>query len=118
MAEQYTSIRRWMKNALNQDSSYKITGEKKQGMSNFLQSQKLALLPITLPANEGETFTCSRRTRKTKTDDKKVDIMPVLANAGWGLEPKQKRMPFLSFFKGCIQTKFCLLKLPRERKDA
>jgi len=72
---------------LNQDSSYKITGEKRQGMSNFLQSQKLALLPFTLAANEGKAFTCCRRTRKTKTEDRKVDIMPVLADAGWGLEP-------------------------------
>ncbi len=77
-------FRRWMKNALNQDSSYKITGEKRQGMSNFLQSQKLALLPITLPANEGKVFTCCRRTRKTKTEDRKVDIMPVQADAGGG----------------------------------
>ncbi len=89
-------FRRWMKNALNQDSSYKITGEKKQGMSNFLQSQKLALLPITLPANEGKAYTCRRRTRKTKTEDRKVDIMPIEKNAILILqEGIQKKIQFV-----------------------
>jgi hypothetical protein len=76
-------------------------------MSNILQSLKLALLPIILPANEGKAFPYIRRTRKTKREARKVDIMPVLADAEWGLEPilpKEKSMPFLSFFKGCIQT--------------
>jgi hypothetical protein len=39
------------------------------------------------PANEDKAFTYIRRTRKTKREARKVDIMPVLADAGWGLEP-------------------------------
>jgi hypothetical protein len=55
---------------------------------------------------KAKAFTCCRRTRKTKTEDRKVDIMPVLADAGWGLEPI---MPIekkcYSYLQEGIQTK-------------